>query len=109
MGAQTLTGEELHQQVRDRNWESAPLGWTAVRKYCSVNIIVVAMCELVKMGIVECFRVDGPFRNGHLWTLCYRRAQVHTPEPALAAAPKAELPETETGSRCMKFAKPWKR
>ena len=41
LGAQTLTGEQLHAQVRDRDWENAPVGWTAVRKYCTENMIVM--------------------------------------------------------------------
>ena len=104
---QTLTGEELHAQVRDRNWENAPLGWAAVRTYCTENMVVMTMCELVKMGVLECFRIDGPFPNGQLWTLCYRRANAH-PAVAAAASPKVDLPDTGS-RRCMKIAKPWKR
>uniref|UniRef100_A0A7S3P6X2 CW-type domain-containing protein n=1 Tax=Amphora coffeiformis TaxID=265554 RepID=A0A7S3P6X2_9STRA len=109
LGDQTMTGEQLHERVRDRDWESAPLGWAAVRKYCSENMIVMAMCDLVKMGVLECFRVDGPFPNGQLWTLCYRRANAHgVGAPAAAVSPEAD--QSDTGSRrCMKFAKPWKR
>ena len=106
LGDSTLTGEEVHKQVRAKDWESAPAGWTAVRKYCTENILVMAMCELVRMGVLECFRVDGPFPNGLLWTLCYRRAKARI-SPPLAASPAVELPST--GSRCMKIAKPWKR
>ena len=108
LGAQTLTGEQLHKQVGERSWENAPVGWAAVRKYCSENMLVMAMCELVRMGVLECFRLDGPFANGQLWTLCYRRARAHSAAPAAAAAaPKVDVPSN--GSRCMKFAKPWKK
>jgi hypothetical protein len=104
LGAQTLTGDQVHQQVRDRDWENAVMGWVAVRSYCTENMIVMTLCELVKKGLLECFRVDGTLIDGYAWTTCFRRATTRTTEPSTCPV---DLPPTGSGS--MKFSKPWKR
>jgi hypothetical protein len=67
-------------------------------------MIVMTLCELVKKGILECFRVDGALVDGHAWTICYRRATTRTTTP-----PNCPVDLPPPGSGSMKFSKPWKR
>ena len=114
VATQTLTGDEVHAEIEARNWEeNVPQGWTAVRGYCTVNILVMALCQLVKEGILECVQKKVVTGEGlQDWDLAYRRAKSYS-QAILPVASRGicgpELSMDDDQPRCSKFSKPWKR
>ena len=102
-----MTGEEIFAEAMNRNWANVPQDWIAVKEFCCINTSVVALCELVKEGVLEVIQDMGPKWNLGEWVPRYRRAQHCSaalaktwPPPQCSAAP---------GSRCFKITKPWKK
>jgi len=108
LGDKTLHSDEIVTETHRGNAENLPAGLSAARPYCTSNVVVTALCELVREGSVECLQKMGPEWTLKDWNPRYRRAkprrsaaetQAGTPKPA----------EAHKASRCMKIAKPWKR
>ena len=105
LGSRTMSGEEVANDIQHRNWQNVPLGWAAAKPHCTVNIIVMTMCELVKEGVLECMKeFDG--RTKDSFFLTYRRAKSYSQATLQKPIPCQD--GGEVGPRCMKFAKPWK-
>ncbi|KAL7581057.1 hypothetical protein ACA910_005860 [Epithemia clementina (nom. ined.)] len=110
LGSRTMSGEEVANDIQHRNWQNVPLGWAAAQPHCSVNTIIMTMCELVREGVLECMKdFEGGNRNNpDSYILTYRRAKSYS-QATLKHLPLGEEEEDGGGpSRCMKFAKPWK-
>jgi hypothetical protein len=104
LGTRALFGDEVLLEVQKCNWENVPQGWAAVRPYCSRNVIIMALCSLVKEGVVECMQEMGPGWSSDDWNPKYMRAK----SLCYKSEDNAECPNSMP-SRCTKFAKPWKR
>jgi CW-type Zinc Finger len=110
LGTKTLSGEDILLEAQRRDWDNVPQGWSAIRAYCSINVVVMALCELVKEGVLECVQKMGPDWTVKDWDPRYRRAKssfsvCSLPPQTVQEASPAAFPV----SRCMKIAKPWKR
>lgn len=75
-----------------------------VRPYCTKNVVVTALCQLVREGSIECVQHTWAADS---WDPLYRRApsKSSTPQPTTGNTSLAERKR----SRCMKISKPWKR
>lgn len=106
LGSRTLSGEEVANDIQHRNWQNVPLGWAAARPHCTLTTIVMALCELVKEGVLECLKdyISGEMGSG-AFVLFYRRAESYS-KAILERLPSSD--GCELSPRCMKFAKPWK-
>lgn len=109
LGNKTLCSDEVVVAAQHSNTENMADGWAAARLYCSTNVVVTALCELVKEGAVECLQSMGPDWTVKDWNPRYRRVKarpvsVEPQDPFSKAAADAHK-----SSRCMKIAKPWKR
>jgi hypothetical protein len=105
LDSKTLTGDEVLLEVQARQWENVQEVWVEVRSYCSLDVVITALCELVKEDRVDCVQSLGPNWTVKDWNPRYRRAKG-------VDADKGVQPKTENAhqsSRCMKIAKPWKR
>ena len=115
LGTQTLTGDEVLLEAQCRNWDNVPKGWAASRAYCSINVVVTALCDLVKEGVVECVQSNmGDNWDISQWNPRYRRAKPLedvTMDTALptSSSPTSILVSGDETTRCMKISKPWKR
>ena len=110
LGSRTLTGEEVANDIQHRNWQQVPLGWAAAQPHCTVNTIVMTMCELVKEGVLECMKGFMNGGNSGPFVLRYRRAKSYS-QATLKHVPSPSCGidcDGDAGHRCMKFAKPWK-
>jgi hypothetical protein len=98
LGLGTLTGDEVLLEAQDRQWEDMPTEWLELRSYCTADIVVNTLLQLVRDGQVEmtCSR------ESHLpmdqWVPKYRKVRR-----------RREADEAVTASRCMKISKPWKK
>jgi len=115
LGTQTLTGDEVLLEAQCRNWDNVPKGWAASRAYCSINVVVTALCDLVKEGVVECVQSNmGENWDISQWNPRYRRAKpledvtMGTALPT-SSSPTSILASGDGTTRCMKISKPWKR
>jgi hypothetical protein len=91
--------------VQSRQWENVQEAWVEVRAFCSIDVVITALCELVKECRVDCVQSLGPNWTVKDWNPRYRRAKG-------VDADKDVQPKTANAnqsSRCMKIAKPWKR
>jgi hypothetical protein len=105
LDSKTLTGDEVLLEVQGRQWENVQESWVEVRSFCSLNVVITALCELVKEDRVDCVQSLGPNWTVKDWNPRYRRAKG-------VDADKGVQPKTANAhqsSRCMKIAKPWKR
>jgi hypothetical protein len=78
-----------------------------------VNILVMALCQLVKEGVLECVQKKLITTDGlQDWDLAYRRAKSYS-QAILPVASRGdcgpELSMEDGKPRCTKFSKPWKR
>jgi hypothetical protein len=108
LGERTLTGEDVMLGSQNGNWENLSVACLNARPYCTINVVVTALCELVREGILECLREANATWTVADWTPRYRRPShallPQTPEEVQSASSLMRM-----GSRCMKIAKPWKR
>jgi hypothetical protein len=105
LDSKTLTGHEVLLEVQSRQWENVQESWVEVRAFCSIDVVITALCELVKECRVDCVQSLGPNWTVKDWNPRYCRAKG-------LGADKDVLPKTANAnqsSRCMKIAKPWKR
>jgi len=105
LGSRTLSGDEVANDIQHRNWQNVPLGWAAAKPYCTVNTLVMTMCDLVKEGVLECIK---DFANGSSgpFVLCYRRNQSYSKAAVRIANDGTD--DVDASGRCTKFSKPWK-
>lgn len=104
LGTRTLAGHEVLLEAQCRQWENVPPAWAELRPYCTVEIVVSALVDLVKDGAVELVEEPGVDRTSKDWIPRYRCANLKSEEPAPATLPD----EGVRVSRCIKISKPWK-
>lgn len=114
LSTRTLTGDEVFSEAMNRDWTNAPEGWIAAKSYCCVNTAIVALCELVKEGVLEVVQDKGPkWSNFEHWEPKYRRAKHCSPTVAqlwpVKASTSSNAATSEPISRCFKISKPWKK
>ena len=116
LGNKTLTGDQVLLEAQCRNWDNAPEGWKAARAYCSINVVVTALCELVKEGVVDCIQKIGPEWEIKHWNPLYRRAKPRsstsggaTVDASPAVGAHAVMESESKPTRSLKISKPWKR
>jgi len=105
LASKTLTGYETLLEVQCREWENAPVAWAEIRAYCSYDVVVTALCELVKEGKVVCVQSLGPNWTVKDWNPRYKCAKASNFDSGEQSKPL----NAHESSRCMKIAKPWKR
>jgi hypothetical protein len=105
LDSKTLTGDEVHLDVQGRQWENVPEAWLEIRSFCSLDVVITALCELVKEGKVDCVQSLGPNWTVKDWNPRYRRAREIDADRGVQPKPV----NAHQSSRCMKIAKPWKR
>jgi hypothetical protein len=54
LGDKCLNGDQVVSAVLSPGKCEEPEGWSTARSYCSINVVVTALYELVKEGAVEC-------------------------------------------------------
>ena len=92
LGHETMPGDQVMLEAKNVNRENLSEACVKARSFCTINVVVTALCHLVREGKVECIQ-----ELGKSWTDFsprYRRARVASQRKA---------------SRCMKISKPWKR
>jgi hypothetical protein len=99
----SLTGDEVLSDAMNRDWDKVPKGWVAVRDYCSINVVVMALCDLVREGVLEVLQDMGPKWTLNQWIPRYRRAKSYS-----NATVTQDQPKTDEAPRCIKISKPWK-
>ena len=99
--SRTLLPEEVLLACQTRPWENAPPSWAEVRAYCTKDVVITLLCELVTEGIVQIVQAFGMEWTVKDWNPRYKLAS-NTKNENVAPPPQAN-------TRCMKIAKPWKR
>ena len=127
----TLSGDEVVQRMQQQQSTDGPVPVIdeQILPYCTATVIVTTLCDLVKIGTVECIQKIGTSATTDWWTPHYRRkVQRVTPindhhhqqqhmlqqqqddiRPALASSVSQELQQQRRRlSFPMKLSKPWK-
>lgn len=95
LGDTSLLGEEVAQECQSRRCENEE-----ARSYCTKDIVITLLCELVREGKVQLVQAFGRDWTVKDWNPRYRLS-INTPfENAAHQMPK---------SRCMKISKPWRK
>ena len=105
LGDDCLTGDQLLLTMLNNATREEPEGWAAARSYASINVVVTAVYELVKEGLVDCIQKMGSDSTIDPCNLRYRRSR----RLRVADNIQPESLEAREKSRCMKISKPWKR
>jgi len=100
LGTSTLAGHEVLLEAQCRRWEDAPQKWEDLRAFCTIDLIVALLFELVKDGRVEIIKKNGS-NTSYTKVNRYRRV-------ALSAKERSASKKSRR-SKCMKISKPWKR
>ena len=103
----TFVGDDVVRRARSFNLDSIPENLRQVPPFCTENVVITTLCELVKEGKVDCVQKIGANWTMKDWCPHYRRAQKRAPPPEVRSS-RAVASRKRT-SRCMKIAKPWKR
>jgi hypothetical protein len=98
LGLGTLTGDEVLLEAQDHQWEDMPTEWLEMRSYCTTDIVVNTLLQLVRDGQVEMTCSREPHLPMEEWVPKYRKVRR-----------RREADEAVTASRCMKISKPWKQ
>jgi len=110
LGDKTLSSDDIVLEAQRSNLENMPEGWSNAQSYCTTNVVVTALCELVKEGTVECLQKFGPGWTVKDWNPRYRRTKTRSTRSDHAQPPPTPpASDAHKASRCMKIAKPWKR
>ena len=98
LGLGTLTGDEVLLEAQDHQWEDMPTEWLEMRSYCTADIVVNTLLQLVRDGQVEMTCSRESHLSMDQWVPKYRKVRR-----------RREADEAVTASRCMKISKPWKQ
>lgn len=105
LGSSTLSGDEIAKQVKSSSRENISDVYVRALSYCSLNVVITALCALAKDGVLEVVRPNGATWTISNWNPRYRRVL-----PLLTKMSEithtSELKRKET--RFMKISKPWK-
>ena len=123
----TLSGDEVVQRIQQQQFlvanGTASVIDEMIRTYCTTTVIVTTLCDLVKIGTVECIPKIGPSATTDCWNPHYRRkVQRVTPihehhqqqqEPQqqytiVTSESQEMLQQRRRLSFPMKLSKPWK-
>jgi hypothetical protein len=99
LGSATLTGDEVLSLTQCRQWENVPPAWLELRNFCTEDIVVNTLLQLVRDGVVEMTCSREADRAMSEWVPKYRLVRSRR---------RTEIDEAMKSSRCMKIAKPWK-
>jgi hypothetical protein len=106
LGKYSLTGDDIVQQAQAMDTEILRDEYKKVQPYCTKNVVITALCELVKDGSVECIQKIGLNWTMQDWRPRFRRTLQKTPEANKHLDPPSV--SVHSLSRCMKISKPWK-
>jgi hypothetical protein len=101
LGDRTLLPEEVLLETQCRQWSNAPPSWAEVRAYCTKDLVITLLCELVTEGTVQLVQAFGAEWTVKDWNPRYKLASTGTNENV--------APPPKSNTRCMKISKPWKR
>jgi len=116
LGNETLSSDEIVLAAREKDTKDIPSDLEKAIPFCTVNVVVTTLCELVKRGHVECLQSMGPKWTIADWNPRYRRTKPlvvgdATPDDksAVESVVSHKVVESPKPPRFMKIAKPWKR
>lgn len=101
----TLSSDQIVNEAQSCSTENMPEDWSTARLYCSSNVVVTTLCELVKEGTVQCLQRMGPEWTVKDWDPRYRRSKARP----VSVEPQDGSETSKVSSRSLKIAKPWKR
>lgn len=106
LGEMTMSGEEIANEIKHRDWGNVPLGWAAARPHCSLNSLVMSTCELVKEGVLECIKLypegsEKPYILGYRRNYSFSKMYEDLEEETISTS-------ADSGGPRSKFTKPWK-
>lgn len=102
----TLSGEDVVLRAKSMNVDLLSKGLQKAQMFCTKNVVITTLCELVKVGKVDCIQKIGTNCSVYDWNPLYRRRLVKGPPPVELQSTKERV---RKDSRCMKISKPWKR
>jgi hypothetical protein len=76
LGKYSLTGDDIVQQAQAMDTEILHDEYKKVQPYCTKNVVITALCELVKDGSVECTQKIGLNWTMQGWRPRFRRTSV---------------------------------
>jgi hypothetical protein len=107
LDVETLSSYDVVRLGQSLNIASLPQQLQNIQAYCTDNVIVTTLSELVKMGKVECIQKIGSSWSKNDWNPYYRRIlQRVTPQNDVHTSTKKR---SSKFSHLMKLSKPWKR
>ena len=119
LGKRTMSGDEVMLGAQGGNFENVSEACLNARSYCTINVVVTALCHLVRQGVLECVHGRGTTWTVTDWNPRYRRVAKPAAIGLDVVAQQQQQQQTQTQpvpsskertvSRCMKIAKPWKR
>jgi hypothetical protein len=104
LSSSAASGEEISEKVNSRNCEPLSDADARALSYCTINVVVTALCALAKEGVVEVVHPSGAMWTTSDWNPRYRVVR-------LPCAPKLENCKSDfqrKDTRFMKISKPWK-
>lgn len=107
LASKTLSGDDLWLEVQGIKLSEMPSGCERARTFCTINVIVTTLCELVKEGRVECVQMSTT--KGWILSDWNPRYRVVSRKSSSTAISSDLSNEARKDSRCMKISKPWKK
>jgi hypothetical protein len=107
IGTQSLTADEIVAQVQQERWENFPGQWSNLRNVCTENVVIPALCELVREDRVESLQTRSLTWTMKDWNPVYRCTSAKKHDPADEESNQSSVSHHE--SKCIKISKPWKR
>jgi len=108
LGSATLSGDDVMLQAKFRNRDDLSEACAKARAFCTINVVVTGLCDLVRDGLVEVVRENG-VSNLSDWNPRYRRLRNISKTFEQMNEQTNQAAQERKESRCMKIAKPWKR
>jgi CW-type Zinc Finger len=110
LDSETLFVDDILQRALSQNTDSLPRKLQTAHAYCSENVVVTTLCELVKTGRAECIKKIGSSSSDN-WNPCYRRkvSRVMRQNDDPSQLRQRSAPSGLKFSHLMKLSKPWKR
>lgn len=118
-----LSGDDIVNKINHESVDALPEGFRKAQSFCTKNVVITALCQLVKDGTLDCIQ-----KARSSWPMCdwnpHYRVALKAPAPpaVLPPPPRPLLLETKgcqttthnttniiKSSRFMKISKPWKR
>jgi hypothetical protein len=105
----TISGDEIVRRTKDGIVDAAllPGPIQKARRFCTENVVITALCHMVKEGKLDCIQRMEPSWSTCGWNPHFRRAATVSPLPQ--TLPKTSESPAHKRSRCMKISKPWKQ